>query len=804
MKKKIFPLMAFCLFLFGNSISQTPQLKSTKPFYGTPGVQKTISELKQNSLSASSLHKKLDSTSIKPYKSYYKRKTISTAGGDHDILHPERDDSRLRDQSAKTDAAAINDGSTPQIWSNFLAIDFYTNPLGWPPDPNGAVGPSQVVSITNGGINVFEKPSVSDRPLVTPNGYSRVMPKDQLFITLEQFFSSVLPDSSRISDPHIRYDRLSKRWFIVAIEVNPLQENNLIFLAVSDGERITTASAFTFYAFNSSLFPYDPNAPYAPFLDFPTLGIDKNSIVIGGNQFGFDSLTNVGYVINKKKLLHGKLVVYPFELGVANNINGDVSGMYTPTGVHNDDPSAKKSLFAGISYFQDNLVIASLEYDSKGEPRLASEINIPVEPFNMPRDNSHPGSLAPLEQNDTRLLGAAIHTNKITGIKSLWTAHAIGVDQTGHFISGSDSDFIRQARTGSRWYEIGNIYSKPTISQVGTVNDNKEPSGRRADQYFNPTIAANGQGNAVLGGTTDAYNEYLNVFVTGRFSDDPQGTLQKTLKATNTTAMYAPYIDFGGSFFYIGRWGDFSGTDVDPLDDQTMWTFQQYANVDDSYGTRVVQVKAPAPATPLPVGPFYNNRDTLVTLKGKSVEHSGFFDPGKDKDGPGFNRLSVKSTGDVSVSNVNFWSPTEISFKLSTKNKPAGKYFLMITNPDGQIAVGEYTIQAAASTARQRLGAAQPVDINDKVAQKNMVTSDIYPNPTKGDFKLKVKAAADFNGRVLLLTSSGKTISESSFNFTKGSGEVSLSLTNLANGNYLAAVYNSENVLIAVHKIIKQ
>jgi hypothetical protein len=286
-----------------------------------------------------------------------------------------------------------------------------------------------------------------------------------------------------------------------------------------------------------------------------------------------------------------------------------------------------------------------------------------------------------------------------------------------------------------------------------------------------------------------------------------KGTLKSPVKPTNTNAIYAPYVDFGfGSHFYIGRWGDYSQTVVDPLDDQTIWTFQEYANVEDSYGIRVVQLKAPPPATPLPLGILSNKRDTVVTLKGISDNHSGFFDPGKDEGGPGYNRLSVKSTGSIIASHIKFWNPTKISFKLNTKNKPAGKYFLIITNPDGQIAVAEYTINAttSASTLSQRPDLGSEYVTGDKVPQKYIVTSDIYPNPTRGEFKLQVNAVKDFKGRILLLTSSGKIISENSFNFIKGSGVVSLSIANLSNADYLAAVFNEDNVLIAVHKIVKQ
>ncbi len=183
-----------------------------------------------------------------------------------------------------------NNGSTQEIKSNFLAFDFYTNPTGWPPDPSGAVSNTQIIACSNSGLKIFNK-KAGGAPILTPTGYSGET-ANGLFISLEDFFAPVIPVGSGISDPHIRYDRLSRRWIVVAIEVNPAFENNLVFLAVSDGDNISSASGFTFYSFNSSLFPYDPAAPYAPFFDYPTLGVDNNAILIGGNQFGYDSLTN--------------------------------------------------------------------------------------------------------------------------------------------------------------------------------------------------------------------------------------------------------------------------------------------------------------------------------------------------------------------------------------------------------------------------------------------------------------------------------------------------------------------------------
>jgi len=788
------------------SLCQVPQGKTVKAVYGNEGIKKTIADLQANASVTAAPRKVVNVPSVKPYRSPFKKyDNLTPPNRVPRTIIPLRPGNKSSINAPVQVPAGVtnSEGYTQQIWSDFQGIDFYENPIGWPPDPNGAVSNEQVIFCTNNGLKILDKPSVTERPLLTPKGYSRDL-VDGIFISLEDFFSAVLPDTSGISDPHIRYDRLTRRWFVVAIEVNPTQENNAIFLAVSDGSKISGASSFTFYSFNSSLFPYDPNAPYAPFLDFPTLGVDNNAVVIGGNQFGYDSITNVGYVIDKNKLLKGKLIVYPFELGIESFIDGSAGGMYTPQGADNDDGTETNSFFAGITYFQDAIVVARIMFDRKHTPWLTGETAIPVQPFTFPRDNSSPGSLTPLDVNDTRLLEATIHKNKITNKTSLWTAHAVGVNRNGNIINGSDSEFVNKGRTGSRWYEITDLNTSPALSQLGTLVDDAEPGGRRAQQYFSPSIVESGQGHAILGGTTDAYNQYLNVFVAGRYNNDPAGTLRSPQKATNTTAIYAPYVDFGGNtYFYVNRWGDFSQTVVDPSDDQTIWTFQEYADVDDSYGVRAVQVKAPPPATPLPLGNLSNRKDTTVILNGISIDNSGFFDPGEDKSGPGYSRLSIKSTGNVTVSRIHFISPTSISLRMATKNQPAGKYSLIITNPDGQLVTTEFNLTADISPNAITSPGANKI-VSDAIARKFIVTSSVYPNPANNEVKLRVNAATSFTGKVILMNAGGTIISQTSHNFATGHGDVSLSLANVSNGTYITAIYNQDNNLIAVHVVVKQ
>lgn len=402
------------------------------------------------------------------------------------------------------------------------------------------------------------------------------------------------------------------------------------------------------------------------------------------------------------------------------------------------------------------------------------------------------------------MLAASIHKNKLTGNSSLWTAHAIAVTKYGGHGSGSDSAYVREARNGSRWYKIGNVYTKPGLLQSGTVYDTLT-SGRRAVQYFNPSVAASGQGHSIVSGTTTAYNEYLNVFAAGRYLGDELGSTKPPVKVTNTTAIYAPYyFDQNGNRNYIGRWGDYSQTVVDPLDDQTIWTFQEYANVDDSYGVRVVQFKAPPPATPAAIGTVSNKTDTTIILEGESVDNSGFFDPGKDAGGPGYNRLSVKSTGSIIVTNLKFINPTKISFTLNTKNKPAGQYILIITNPDEQLVVTTYTITSNTTTTIAGNNSSAQRALRDKIAQSYITGSAVFPNPTPGKATLQINAAKDHGAKVVLINIDGKRVFERNYSFSKGSNQAVLPTEKLTRGTYIAVVFNADNIITATQKIVKQ
>lgn len=809
MKQKNHLLATAFLLCAACSFAQLPTEKKAAPYIGSIGVKMKLSELK--TAKAHSLKEHVKDRQHIQAELQAPLETETTLSGTVST------DEALAD-AAMASARAV----TANRWSNFLSV-YKVNLPGQArtvPDPSGAVGPTQVVVATNMGIRVFLKPSVTGTPVRTPSGYSINEAPALLSIDLNDFFSAILPDSSAAIHPYVRYDRLSKRWFVLAVEEDSARQNNRIMLAVSDGDQITDTSGFTFYAFDYSQVHSNANAATAPYFDVPTFGIDRYSVLIGGAQFNVDSVSFVGYVINKRSLLRGQLVLYPFALGAINNVAGVANGMAYPAAVNNDDPSAKRSFFIGTVVNRSLLNIAALDYDNALKPFVAYQTNITTPDANFPRDIGSLGALAPvytfpIDARRVRVLQAGIFKNKRTGISSLWTAQTVGVNQSGGFIPlglpTSNMDYINQARNASRWYEIKDIYTQaPMLKQTGAVFDSKQSSGRRAIQYFNATIASNGQGSALINGTTTAYNASLNVFAAGRSSTDAPGFIQEPVKITRSNAIYTPFfIDRSnvsvanrGLRVFVNGWGDYSQTVVDPLDDQTFWTFQEYANVDDGYGIRAVQFKAPPPATPASLGVLSNTSDTTLVITGNPVNGAGFFDPGKDEGGPGYNRLSVKSTGDILVRNIKLISPTKISVRINVKSKPAGNYQLIITNPDGQIAVADYSITVASPTVANN--AARQHTLREGLANAAVIKSNVFPNPTSRDCILQINAAKGFSAKIVLADAGGKQLYEKSLQLGKGANQVEMSIEKLAGGTYFARVYNNENKLVVLQKIVKQ
>src|SRR4051794_13858055 len=119
------------------------------------------------------------------------------------------------------------------IWGSYTAIAGRESPYT-PPDNVGDVGTTQIIAAANTRMKVFDKVPVTATALTTPTGSSTTTLPAVLNVNLNTFFADTALGIADISDPHVRFDRLSQRWFIVAIEVTHTK-NNYCCIAVSQG-----------------------------------------------------------------------------------------------------------------------------------------------------------------------------------------------------------------------------------------------------------------------------------------------------------------------------------------------------------------------------------------------------------------------------------------------------------------------------------------------------------------------------------------------------------------------------------------
>lgn len=503
-----------------------------------------------------------------------------------------------------------------------------------PADNMGAVGPTQYIAIANGRIKTFTKSTGVADGIINA--------------TTNVFFASVA-NSDGTSDPRIRYDRLSQRWFAVMISVP--DGVNRILIAVSSESTISLSTVWTFFFIT---------AQAGQFIDYPTLGIDNNALYIGTNNFippAYSFAGTRGYVINKAGLLLGSATATLFTLAP----DGSTAGPYTPQGVDNLDVSSTEGYFIGVDMLVFGKLVMRRVSNPGGSPTISGNLDITVNTTSFPIAVPANGSTQPLDALDDRLFAAYIMNGR------LWTAHNIQVNTTGvASVSGG--------RNGSRWYELTNLTTTPTVFQSGTIFD---PAAVNPSSYWIPTVMVSGQGHAAFIFSRSGTSVKANTATTGRLSGDALGTTQLISTITSST------FNYNVQTTTTQRWGDYTNMSLDPDDNMTMWGVAGYCNATNSWGMRVTKLLAPLPppltsATPPNLTP--GQPSVNVTILGTPVNGEGFYDPGA-----GFtNRISATISGGVTVNSTTYNSATQVTLNVSTVGSSVGSKTVTITNPDGQ------------------------------------------------------------------------------------------------------------------------
>jgi hypothetical protein len=398
-----------------------------------------------------------------------------------------------------------------------------------PPDTMGAAGPDHLVSLLNSDFGVFDKAT-------------GLLPNQK--ISLQSFWGSLGTDPEEPAnfpfDPKILYDQHSERFIAITLGGTNAPDS-WIMLAVSSTSNPT--GTWDKWAIDADL---DNNVQTNNFADFPGLGVDAFNVYITANMFdGINWQYSKVWVIPKAQLLTNPgPTITSFEFFPPLLPGSDFT--MQPAHTFGSAP-VEYFLFEGAA---NRLSMAWMD-NTSGAPVWHPPVQVLVASYVS--SNSLPparqfGNDNGIHTLDTRLLNVVYRNG------ALWTVHT--VQSTG------------TTKTEVAWYKIDPAEGK--FSAQGRISD-------PARWYYYPSIGVNQDDVAAIGFSGSSAREYAGGYYTivrpSSGTADPVSLLKPG---------EAPYYKTGQTLGVPGggtknRWGDYSATVVDPTDDVTFWTLQEYA-----------------------------------------------------------------------------------------------------------------------------------------------------------------------------------------------------------------------------------
>jgi hypothetical protein len=441
---------------------------------------------------------------------------------------------------------------SPAPAANFEALP--DNGLSIPPDTQGAVGPNHLMVALNSEVRVQNRTGAT---LST--------------VSLESFWAST--GASGLFDPKLAYDPFNNRWIFTAVSDRQSAGSSLVIGASQTSDPTGTWD----------LFRVDADAGNVDWADYPSLGFNKDWIVVTLNMFtvAANNFSGVVMFVFSKSAMYTQPATAPFtrfgpsQTGTqapALTYDNTLSTMYLVRVFNPNFNLPPPTGFLRLSTITGPVGSETLDIDG-------SFVSTP-----NPWDASPPGgadfasqqgSAQKIQNNDDRMLALVYRGG------SLWASHSAFLPAGG-----------APTRTAAQWWQFMPTTPTATVQQFGRVEG-------AADTFFAfPTITVNSRGDALMGFGTFSGSQFAGAGYAFRAAGDPVNTMRPVVTYKAGEAAY--FKTFGGS---DNRWGDYSATQVDPVNDVDFWTIQEYAKTpfvggpfdgESRWGTWWAKVSPPA------------------------------------------------------------------------------------------------------------------------------------------------------------------------------------------------------------------
>lgn len=437
-----------------------------------------------------------------------------------------------------------------------------------PADMNGDVGPNHYVQIVNSLIRVYDKngTAISDRLKISavfqPLGTACATRDDGL--------------------PIVQYDTLADRWLIsqTCVAFPPFRQ----MVAISK-----TGDPLGGY------FVYEFVMPNVRLNDFPKFGVWPDGYYMSTDEYlGADYVGAGAFAFDREKLLAGDstatYVYFNLPVPVSPRRRGllpsDLDGLRPPSpGAPNVFASYTATEYGDA---QDALRLYDFHADFS-DPFSSTFTERPESPIAVAAfDPTSPDGRADIRQPPPGELldSQSDRLNYRLAYRNFGTHESLVVNQTVR-TSPANADYT----AGVRIYELRKSGAAYTVAEQATIG---EPNLSR----WIASAAQDHQGNLAVQYNLGNIEKKTSIAYTGKLATDPAGVFRGEGGLVRGTGVQKA---FGW------RWGEYSGMNVDPVDDCTFWITNAYYSLeseafsDFGWLTRIGSFKFPE-CTPVPSG----------------------------------------------------------------------------------------------------------------------------------------------------------------------------------------------------------
>ncbi len=413
---------------------------------------------------------------------------------------------------------------SPAPLASFQALD--DNNTSIPPDTNGAVGPNHLTTTLNSQIRIQNR----------AGGIIST-------VSLLSFWTGL--GHTDVFDPKVLYDPFANRWMFTTV-ASRNSATSAILIAVSQTNDPTGVW---------NRFSIDADSMNTKWADFPSIGFNKDWIVINVNMFNNvgNAFAQTNNLVCVKANIYanitpagtfkffnfvgfggtiGPAITYDNTLATEyflQDWNGNSGGngflrIYTLTG-----PVGAEVMTAGGF---PTATGATWDFVPPGSADFAPQM----------------GSAVKIQNNDSRMRNVVYRNG------SLWTTHTVFLPAGG-----------AATRSAVQWWQInpGTL----AVQQRARIND---VTGTNFFAF--PSIAVNSVEDVFIGYSRFSATQFASANYSGRRASDPINTLRDDAVLKAGEDCY--FKIFSG---IRNRWGDYSNTVVNPANDFDMWTIQEYA-----------------------------------------------------------------------------------------------------------------------------------------------------------------------------------------------------------------------------------